>query len=123
MGTGDGLVGGEGNGLGVGSRVMISPSGEAAGLGKIRGVGLTRGGGLTRGVGLTFGIGRGVGVAAWEVLAVAIIANVKVAKTVVIAFVNLILGFFPWWVRDNYLRFRVRSECQFEGIGSRIFLA
>jgi len=64
---------------------MISPPGAAAGLGMIRGVGLTRGGG-----GLTFGLGRGVGVAAWEVLAVAIIANVKVAKTVVIAFVNLI---------------------------------
>ncbi len=91
MGTGDGLVGGEGNGVGVTSKDMISP-GLALGLGMIRGVGLTRGGGLTRGVGLTFGGGltRGVGVAAWELLAVAMIANVKVAKTVVIAFVNLI---------------------------------
>lgn len=68
---------------------MISPSGGALGLGRIRGVGLTRGGG-----GLTFGLGRGVGVAAWEVVAVAMIANVKVAKTIVIVFVNLIWGPF-----------------------------
>lgn len=72
---------------------MISP-GLALGLGMIRGVGLTRGGG-----GLTFGLGRGVGVAAWEVLAVAIIANVKVAKTVVIGFVKLMWG--PFLVREG----------------------
>ena len=85
MGTGDGLVGGEGNGVGVTSREMISPCGEAAGVGMIRGVG------LTCGVGLTFGVGptRGVGLAAWQMPAVAI-TNIKVAKTIVSVFVNLI---------------------------------
>lgn len=53
---------------------MISPPGEVLGLGRIRGVGLTRGGGL----------------AVWAVPEIAVIANVKVAKTIVIVFVDLI---------------------------------
>ena len=94
---------------------MISPPGEALGLGRIRGVGLTRGGGLTLGVGLTFGVGRGVGVAAWEVLAVAIIANVKVAKTSVRVFV-ISGSFLRWGGIDLFLIFgfrkSTRRECQ-----------
>ena len=94
MGTGDGLVGGEGNGVGVTSREMISPSGVAVGLGMTRGVGLglTRGVGLTRGGGVARGVGRirGVGVAAWEFRAVTTIANAKVTKTIVRVFINLI---------------------------------
>ena len=72
---------------------LISPSGEALGLGRIRGVELIFGGGLTRGVGLTFGGGgltRGIGLMVWAIPGIAMIANVKVAKTIVIVFVDLI---------------------------------
>lgn len=84
---------------------MISP-GVGVGVGMIRGVGL----------------GRGVGVTAWEVEAVAMITNAKVAKTIVILFVNLI-GVLSWTVRDVLfsLLSRVPENAKDRRIVARIF--
>ena len=82
--------------------------GDGVGDGLTRGLGLRLGGGLIRGVALALGLGLGVGLAAWEVLALAIIANIKVANTIVIVFVNLIGDPFLDWGGTDLLIFRVR---------------
>jgi hypothetical protein len=74
MGTGDGLVGGDGKGVGVVSRDMMA------------------GVGLGLGVGLAAGVGVGP---AWEVVTTPIIANIKPASTTVTVFIDLI-GVLSW---------------------------